>query len=138
MRKVLLLGVLVSLFSGVVWAQEAPYATELGGTESLQSGGGDGGQFPEGANNCSGDRHHHAHNYPVMQCPRQVNPHFTTVAGGGDTCVNRTKNFDTCTTCCSKQRTEAEECHCFEDYCTGLQPYVEQKCKEDCIGEFIL
>lgn len=100
------------------------------------SGGGEdgGGQFPEGTDNCSGDRHHHAHDYPIMRCPRRVNPHYTTTLGGGEHCTARTKTLDACTNCCGLQKKEALECHCFESTCADYQGYVEQKCREDCIG----
>jgi hypothetical protein len=56
--------------------------------------------------------------------------------GGGEHCTGRSKTWTGCNECCSLQRAEAEECHCLDDYCNELQPYIERKCKEDCIGKY--
>jgi hypothetical protein len=103
----------------------------------LPSGGGDGGQFPTGATRCAGDRNHHSHDYPLLRCPREVNPHYTTTVGGGTHCTARSKTCGTCYNCCDLQKTEARECHCFENYCDVLTEDIKRTCMNDCFGEFL-
>ena len=111
----------------------------LGGQDGLQSGGGvdGGGQFPEGTEDCSGDRHHHAHDTPTDLCVKAFNAHYATMMGGGAPCQSRARHCSSCYTCCGLQRTEAENCHCFgSSTCKNAQVEVERTCRHACFGQF--
>jgi hypothetical protein len=125
------------------YAQDSATGTIVSGDENgLMSGGGEGGQFPEGTDQCSGSRNHHAHDYPPPGCARRENPHFTTELGGaandsGAPCQERAKGCDSCYDCCDKQRSEALICHCFEQRCKDLQPEVHRTCRQSCFGQHL-
>lgn len=110
--------------------------TTGGDATSLQSGGGD-TQFPEGTDNCSGDRNHHAHDYPPPGCSKLINPHYSAYHGQTDPCSQRTKHCSACNGCCEKQTEEAKTCFCPDSACRTYADYAERVCKDVCVGEYL-
>lgn len=132
---VVLVGVVVAAPSATAQSYDVDASPDA---DFLPSGGSDdGGQFPQGTDNCSGDRHHHAHNYPLNRCAKRVNPHYTTTMGGGTSCTSRSKLCGSCYDCCDLQKTEALECHCFEDYCEAMNEDVKRTCMQSCFGHYL-
>lgn len=91
----------------------------------------------ESDKHCNGDAAHIGHDYPLNICVRTNNPHYATDLGGGEPCTSRSKTCDSCYNCCDLQKTEAENCHCFEDYCDAYLEEVHRTCETDCFGEYL-
>jgi hypothetical protein len=113
-------------------------AVILDGQDGLMPGGGDdgGGQFPQGTDECSGDRNHHAHDYPSNPCSRVFNRHYSAYDGSGKPCNQRSRNCGACENCCNLQTTEAQECYCFTDSCDALADYARTTCMGVCISHY--
>lgn len=122
-----------------VYAQDAGTGTIiLDGQDELPSGGGEGGQFPGGTDNCSGSRYHHSHDYPGrFSCSKQVNPHYSQTRGTGS-CSQRSKEECGCEDCCRKQTAESKSCFCAGDTrCKALAEYAETNCKGGCLSTYL-
>ena len=117
--------------------EPATDTTSGGGTELMAGGGEDGGgQFPDGTDNCSGDRHHHAHNYPAGRCSMSLNPHYSAYSGDDRSCSQRSKDICACDNCCAKQNIEAKSCYCPTAHCKSLADAAKQKCEQVCFGTY--